>query len=238
MGNIVDRRVLLYSGGLDSYALRYIYEFSRPNDKIIFFDTQTDDNRLEKQVLDKEVEIVYLPIRRFELENKIIPFRNFLFTLIAANFGNKIFLGSTLGDTTRDKDYVFKGMCDAVLNYFGSFGEKMPYQADRFEVCMPFKTMTKTEIVRGFLECTQTDRGMLRNSRSCYSDTLRECGKCRSCLRKYIAFKNNNIDYMLDFEPPTLTELSHFYTESVGKKRHPKELDEITMCIGGAKGKL
>ena len=221
----IDKRVLLYSGGLDSFILRYMYDF----DEVVYFNIGTDDCKREMERLDSHVTIVEFPLKRFELANKIIPFRNYLFAMMAANFGNRISIGATLGDTTRDKDRVFQSLCGAMLNYFGGIEEKMPYKATHFEIAMPFKNLTKTEIVRQWLDVYADKKELLKESRSCYAGGMKECGKCRSCLRKYVAFKNNNIEDQLNFAP-TQAQLVNLYEESVMKHRHPKELQEIVQC--------
>jgi len=117
-----------------------------------------------------------------------------------------------------------------MLNYFGSVDEKMPYKATYFEVDMPFKNLTKREIVHDWLLRFRDKKELLKDSRSCYAGGRKECGKCRSCLRKYVAFKNNDIEDLLDFAAPTQAQLVHLYEESVVKHRHPKELQEIVWC--------
>lgn len=226
----VDKKILLYSGGLDSFILRYSMSF----DTIIHFEVGTEDEQQEKLLMDTGVEYISLPLQRFELPNKIIPFRNYLFVLMAANYGNRIYIGSTLGDTTRDKDWVFQSLCESVLNYFGAVKEKMPYEAEQFEVCMPFKDRTKTQIVASFLlfcDMSGYDISILKVSRSCYKGGERECGECRSCLRKYVAFKNNGVENLLDFSAPSRDQLIAFYEESIAKGRHEREIAEILRCL-------
>jgi len=220
-----DKSVLLYSGGLDSFVLRHTQAF----DHILYFHTGTEDGEKEVARMDSGVEIVHLPLVQYELPNKIIPFRNYIFAMIAANWGNRITIGSTLGDTTRDKDYVYKSSCEMILNYFGSVSEKMPYEASQFEIVMPFKDLTKTEIVKLFLRYVYAP-SRLKESRSCYKGEDKECGKCRACLRKYVAFAHNGIADILDFDKPTKAQLVSFYSESFKKNRHPRELQEIMEC--------
>ncbi len=228
----INTHVLLYSGGLDSFILRELNFFHQ----ILYFDIGTEDSVREKERLDEHVKVIPFPLKQFELPNKIIPFRNYLFALCAANYGNIITIGSTLGDTTRDKDYVFQHLTSSILNYFGTVKEKMPYEANNFTIQMPFKDLTKTEIVRSYLL-----RGLhperLKKSRSCYEGEEKECGECRSCLRKYVAFKLNSIEGLLDFPSPRQGLLVNLYEESVRKGRHPRELQEIVNCYT-VKGKV
>jgi 7-cyano-7-deazaguanine synthase in queuosine biosynthesis len=188
----------------------------------------------EAKLLPDYVKQISLPLSDWELENKIIPFRNAFFILIAAQRYSKIYLGATIGDTTKDKDYIFKGMMEGLLNYFGLDINKNGHSERPFEVCMPFKGMTKTKILETYLKAGGRMEDMMNNSRSCYQGGKKECGVCRSCLRKYVAFHNNFMDEFLNFqEMPNTIELNAFLRESIDKGRHPAEIEEIRKCING-----
>lgn len=232
----MQRDVVLYSGGLDSYVLWETLKVQHTTVKDpvrVFIYTGTGDNQKEaehimrQQGSPKDLLSLKLPLHEIELGNKIVPFRNFLFVLLAANLGNRIHIGVTIGDTTRDKDYVFKGICDTMLNYFGQVHGKMPYYAEQFSVEMPFKQMTKTEIVRLFIKNGGDPEVLALNTRSCYENNTLECGGCRACLRKLVAFENNGMGHRLNFlTRPTTQDVIEFYRESSRKNRHQKELEE------------
>ena len=196
---------------MDSFCLLK----SRQYDKILFFVTDTKDNSYElRQIyqmqMDKIVDpnklvIINFPLSSWELPNKIIPHRNTMMCLIASNYGNNIYIGTTKGDTTKDKDYVFKSQVEGILNYFGQDSQKVPDVGYPYRVIMSFKDMTKSEILSKYILDGNSIEELLKYSRSCYSDTTLECGTCRSCLRKAVALQNNNIDYSLIFRTDPLS---------------------------------
>jgi len=197
----MSMNVLLYSGGMDSFCLSKLYKFN----KILFFITGTLDNHkellqlyraIEHGVINENgVEIINFPLSKYELENKIIPHRNSLFCLIASNYGNHIYIGTTIGDTTKDKDYVFKSQMEGILNYFGLDKHKNKDVGYPYQIIMPFKNLTKTQILHEYVSKGNSINDLLNYSRSCYTNADLECGVCRSCLRKAVALQNNNIDY-------------------------------------------
>jgi len=222
-------RVLLFSGGLDSACLLNKYEF----DTVLFIHTDTLDNKKEAdriQFLDFVTE-EHMPLVDFELDNKIIPYRNAFFALIAAQHGNEIYLGATKGDTTKDKDYVFASMIESFLNYFAQDKEKVAIDSYPYKVVMPFKEMTKTDIVRDFLTRNSKDDAyqiLVQDSRSCYSDYELECGICRSCLRKFVAL--DTFDIQTNFKYSPITCLQDILEDSI-KKGRGEEIADIQYII-------
>lgn len=222
---MAEKAVILYSGGMDSYCLNKLY----PNKDLLYINIDTSDGDFEISILPSSVKIINIPLSQFELENKIIPLRNCFFVMIASQWYSKIYIGATLGDTTKDKDYIFKALMESILNYFGLDFHKTSHQFRPFKVEMPFKELTKTEILKSYLDSGYSPEDIIRESRSCYNGQEKiECGICRSCLRKFIAFKNNRVEKYLAFKHyPTKKEIAKFYLQSVEKNRHQKELNEI-----------
>lgn len=215
--NIPDKRVMLFSGGMDSYCLRHIY---RP-DVLLFFKLGTVDNERELQNLLEmpfvnDIEIIDLPLVDFEMENKIIPHRNSIMALIASNYGNQIYLGATAGDTTKDKDYVFKSQIEGMLNYFSLDTHKTPIKAYPFTLNMPFKELSKAEILGRFIKEKGDLNDLTKYSRSCYEGTKYECGKCRACIRKAVALTLHGVRVETLFE---VNPFSSITDEAVNKLR-------------------
>lgn len=156
---------------------------------------------------------------QFSLDNDIIPHRNTIMALLASNYGNKIYIGATKGDTTRDKDWTWKSQMDGLLNYFGEDTHKVAIDEYPFEVRMPVKDLTKTQILEKYLDEGGDPQELVDYSRSCYNgeDGL-ECGRCRSCIRKAIAFWLNDLERYMDqtFNSDPL--------EHIGVKVHEKML--------------
>ena len=230
--------VLMYSGGLDSYIIGATYEI----ENYIFVRLGNEDNERELELLttmpwfQKMVTVVELPISRFELPNKILPFRNHMLAMIGAQYGSHIYFGFTGGDTTKDKDYVFKSQIEGMLNYFALDQHKVNHQHYPYTIEMPYKDSSKGEMVRDFISAGNDPWELITKSRSCYSAGDKECGQCRSCQRKFVALAVNGYDYGAAFEThPRLDGdgLAHFLTESQVKGRFQKEVDEITAAIRG-----
>lgn len=222
------KKVMLYSGGLDSFIISRNFDF----DIFLAFNLGTTDNQKELERIHKDpfikdkLIIADLKISQWEMSNKILPFRNNFLVLAAANYGNEITLGFTLGDTTKDKDYVFKSQMEGILNYFALDTHKVNFKGYPYSLHLPYKDATKTQMVKEYLEKGNSAQDLVSLSRSCYDDGEKECGKCRSCLRKYIAIENNGLH--VDFaHTPTQQEVQDFYKECIEKKRHQKELTEI-----------
>ena len=175
-------RVLMFSTGLDSFILKSIYKFQ--NEECVFVQMGTKENKIEEELIDAQFpgvqKMMYL-LSGFELPNKIIPFRNQMLTFLGAQLGTEIYFAFTAGDTTRDKDYVFKAQMEASLNYFAGIPDKTPFPGEPYRVEMPFKGLTKVEIVRQYLELGHPEEDLLVKSTSCYSGKEIPCGECRSC---------------------------------------------------------
>jgi hypothetical protein len=76
-------------------------------------------------------------------------------------------------------------------------------EARRIRLAMPFRGVTKTELVRRMLHDTHGAERLrvedtLRACPSCYSATLPSgvtgCGQCMSCVRRWVAMSLNGIE--------------------------------------------
>lgn len=219
-------RVLMFSGGMDSFILKQIFQI--PNKECLFVRFGTKENITEERFLDKHfpgVHKVDLPLVGFELDNKIIPFRNHFLALVGMQFANEIYFAFTAGDTTRDKDFVFKSQMEGVANYFSLSEDKVRWPWP-YLVHLPFKMQTKTQIVAEYLKQGYPPGDLLEKSVSCYNGSSNGCGHCRSCIRKFVALKLNDIDWT----EPSRATLQLFLNESIQKGRQ-NEIEEIKQCI-------
>ncbi len=224
-------RVLMFSGGLDSFILKELYGFKE--EECLFVHMGTQENEIEKEFLHKffpSVQKTSLPISSYELDNKIIPYRNHYLALIGAQYATSIFFAFTSGDTTKDKDYVFKSQMEGVMNYFAQSIDKVRIPGP-YEIMIPFKQLTKTQIVQKYIESGHPPIELLTKSYSCYAGQNISCGQCRSCLRKFIALQLNHINCAgYFFEIPARKKLIEFLKESEQKNRH-EEIEDIKKCI-------
>lgn len=221
--------ILLFSGGMDSIIVKYLLNISNTN--CLFIDMGTNENKQEWQFIKENYRgCLYekFPLKQFELNNNIIPFRNNILSFIAANYGNRIIFGFTNGDTTKDKDYVFKAQMEAMLNYF-SIDENKVSIPGPFIIDMPFKHLTKTEMLSQYLDCGGDPQKII-SAKSCYvGNSEVGCGLCRSCLRKWIACTLNGIQLKMQ-NTPTVSALNELLNTAILKDRK-KEIKEIERCI-------
>lgn len=239
-------RILMYSGGLDSHILRNLYDFKKT--ECLFVNVGTKDAQREwDSIVEKIGRVNYVDFQEmkvWELENKILPFRNHMLALIGAQFANEIYFGFTAGDTTKDKDWVFKAQMEGILNYFGSDREKIGIELspnERYEICMPLKGKTKTEIIHDYLKYWQ-ELGfdisygaelLLSSTRSCYEGGTLQCGKCRTCVRNYVALSLNDVTdellqrYYRD-DPKKYLQMGLDYARIKGRGQ---EIEEFEQCM-------
>ncbi len=221
--------LLMFSTGMDSFILKKLYKFT--DEDCLFVNMNTIENKKEEEFINKyfpKVKQITFDLSSFELDNKIIPFRNNILSLIGAQYSSDIFFAFTIGDTTKDKDWVFKSQMEGILNYFATSPEKVKHNAP-YTIHMPFKHFTKSELIAKYLNVFEKENfyDLFTYSISCYNGLDNGCGKCRSCLRKYIAFKNNNIETDSYFVKNPKQFLSSFLEESKQKKRNINEIKEI-----------
>jgi len=123
----------------------------------------------------------HLP-RRFK---HIIPGRNatVIFTVArymqAAGWWGELWLGNLAGETPAiggDKSARFMLTTQHLLTVLG-------YDV---HLMSPLRGMDKVDLVRWWQARGQID--LLRNTKSCFDEFARACGKCQTCFRKFVAF--------------------------------------------------
>lgn len=228
-------KILLYSGGLDSYIISKL----SPPDRALYFHLNLPYNEAEIKtmgMLDTAFYVLYPfgnggvgGIGGFELDNKIIPLRNLFFALYASYYGNEIILGATKGDSTHDKDQPFCDMVTQLVQYIYDPPEKAPLSCreSKFILSIPYRKYTKTQMVKMYL-----DKGlppeMLLKTRSCYGVGEKECGECRSCFRKAVALRNNDIydSSIFETDPFQKSQQNIEYAKKVGRQEEIQEIEE------------
>ncbi len=208
--------VALYSGGMDSEALRLLY---RP-DVLLYVEMGTKYERAELQHLPASVQRVPLALDVWERPDAIIPLRNLFLVAVAAQYGDIIMLGATAGDRVLDKSDVFASLTTQLLAFLWS--PQHWTEGRDIAVTLPLRTMTKRQIV----ERVHAEQGMygvreLADSFSCYtprtvfgSAAASACGACKPCARKWIAFAAAGFgslvpdasSYVREHVAPTITE--------------------------------
>jgi 7-cyano-7-deazaguanine synthase in queuosine biosynthesis len=206
----MGKRVLLFSGGTDSFVLSKILN----PDIHLYFDIGTAEVSKELEACKKlGIEPIVdkrLFLQDMELPNKIVPMRNLFFILMACYYGDVIYLGATKGDMTRDDTEEFRDILNALLLSMYQIPEKNPRGRHLPRVEFPVKHLTKTEIIKEYLK-SNFSLEELKMTRSCYkADDLKDCGHCISCFRKWISYVNNNIYLKEDFLYNPLDKVEEF----------------------------
>lgn len=209
--------VQLYGGGIDSVCIAHLHQ----PDIRVYFDLGTEEAAQEKQRALAAGAIVdsRLFLGDQVLPNKILPARNLLLVAMASYYGNTILLGSTAGDTTRDKDFTFITSASRLLSHILQHDptKALPFHAQGVTVFAPGLHLTKTQLVRQYLEANG-DPDALVNSRSCYTGHEVECGQCRSCVRKYVALRLNGLHPHMRVKPDLRQALAYAQERQRGEE--------------------
>lgn len=192
------KSVLLYSGGMDSLCFSYL---CKPN-VLLAVPTgakyTSREQRCLQELADRDyffgAAFVHLPnvldLSRYERDDLIVPNRNAHLILLASHYGETIWLGSVAGDRSCDKDEGFYARMDLLLDHM--WQPQHWTERRSFTVESPFKTITKTALVREYLRHGGPAEALLV-SYSCYEGEDDHCGVCKPCARKRVALENNGI---------------------------------------------
>lgn len=227
-------KVLLYSGGMDSYALRHLWK----PDVSLYVNLGTEYSAAEMAMLDDQTTVVDFPgLLALERPDKIIPLRNLFLVSIAAQYGNEIALAATAGDRVLDKSFRFASKASGVLTLLMN-----DYWSDRpgdYEVVLPVKSLTKRQLVEAYIKAGGDPLKLAECSLSCYqpirewNPTLRRlkpCGRCKPCFRKWVAFKLNGFDTEPNAKPYIEAEILPQIL--AGRYGRAEEEAEILEAIG------
>jgi 7-cyano-7-deazaguanine synthase in queuosine biosynthesis len=209
--------ILLFSAGLDSFpAWHYL---GRP--RCLYFDIRHRYRQQELAAISAlsrrcgiEVEIsTELDLSGWEAGDAIIPMRNVYFAMLAANRATTIWCTGVKGDATADKSSTaFADISGFLSRYTGA----------TVRVDSPFWQMTKTEIVTSYLEAgLSPDDLLLTFSCSRADGRADHCGRCSSCLRRWISLVNNGIDASFEAEPWTWQKVTGFYMAAMTDGTYP-----------------
>lgn len=211
-------KVLLFSGGIDSYVAYKWYESKWEQVLPLYVDLWgiywLREWEYVKQLLPqtKRVEC-FIPQK--EDENAFIPARNLLLATIALQFWDEIIMWWLKDDNCEDKnEAIFKEFSDILTRI----------SRKEVKVISPFWKMTKDEVVKWYLEqWYSVDE--LKKTVSCYN-WEHYCWKCPSCFRKWVVFNNNGIK--LDFYNE---ELINSYKKRMESWKYDKHRAEITLKV-------
>lgn len=189
------KKVLLYSGGMDSWLIDKIW---KPDVKI-YIDIKGSYSEEEIKRLPKDVEVVTLPIGIYEQENKFVPLRNLYFLMIASNYGDELCLGATAGDWgSKDKTPEFFEKAEEMLNFL--LGKQSKVAEDKhIHIETKYLYMHKNEILEEYLNQGGSLEELYRDSFSCFTpDNGKPCLACKPCFRKYVCLAHYGYEFTLE----------------------------------------
>lgn len=213
----IMREILLFGGGLDSYpAWHYL---GRP--PALYFDL---GHRYRAQELaavsalrtrcGMDVEISSeLDLSRWEQPDAIIPMRNIHLAMLAANRAETVWCVGVKGDATEDKSPAAFARISAFISGFTGRNIRMD---------SPFWEMTKTEIVRWYLSKGLPAEELLLTF-SCSRDDGSDlhCGRCSSCLRRWMSLANNDVDAPFESPPWQWDRVVGYYVTAMQDGTYP-----------------
>ena len=182
------KRVLLYSGGLDSWLIDKIW---KPDIKI-YIDMGTKYSEIEISKLPPNVTVLsFKKLGRYSLPNDIIPLRNLYLYAIAANYTGfqdvEICLGALNGDRINDKTKNFADKLNELMQYLYEPQQSQPGR--RIKISMPFKQYSKREMLDMYIRRGGSYKKAYYSTFSCYNPANGcECLSCKACFRKSIPF--------------------------------------------------
>ena len=211
--------ILLFSGGIDSYVAWHYLD--KP--KTVYFD-------IGSRYTSKELEFVQTLIPSTIIEQSLylgnteqkgsayIPFRNLFFALLGAKYADTIIIAGVKDDMVSDKN-------EKIFVEFSTLMSTL--EGRKIKVISPFWHMTKSQVVRWFMDNVDWSGQMLLNTISCYSGEV-YCGRCRACFRKWCALKDNYIEGLDNFYDDNL--LTEYYDAALANK-YIKERNETILKV-------
>lgn len=187
------RKVLLSSGGLDSWLLAHEPELKGAVHLFVDIGQKyASKERSASYALANELgadwEVVVGPnLAMYEHSSGIIPFRNAQMIMLAALYGEAIYFGVIADEINSDKSEEFVAVMESVLNI--SHRPQYWTEGKRFEIRTPFRHTTKSDLVRSYLS-NGGELAKLLTSVSCYDAGEHHCGRCASCSKRWIALVN------------------------------------------------
>lgn len=201
------KKVLLYSGGTDSWLIDRIWE---PDIKL-YINIHGFYSDVEVSKLPKDVKIVDFPLlgQFEEHDTNFVPLRNLYFLMIASNYGDEICYGATGSDRgSKDKRAEFITMTQDLLDFCLTGNSFTP---DRnIHINTEFVNMNKFEIIQKYLDCRGTIEQFVQDSFSCYhSIDGKECYHCKQCYKKFLEAYYFGYDYSNDIKSTMVDYLKH-----------------------------
>jgi 7-cyano-7-deazaguanine synthase in queuosine biosynthesis len=233
------RKVLLSSGGMDSFLLAHEPELMGAEHVFVNVGQvyAGKEARAAQYVADSvHAQIHYVTTADLcKFEHKptgIIPFRNAELILCAAQYGEEIYLGVIADEVNSDKSPEFLMAMRSVLNI--SHRGQYWTEGREFHLLTPFRNITKTQMVSRYIANGGSMEHLL-HSVSCYSGSAMHCGRCSSCFKRWVALTGaTGVDYGSEFNehPATWHPRGHWQAklEGYAQSRQRETFDALDIA--------
>ena len=213
-------KVVLLSGGMDSVLAFLLTKEKHPDTIGLWVDLGQPYSEKEYRVIKRlrktygasSIKTIDCPIISDEndnvptIKNQVIPGRNLTLAVIAANYGDEIYLCALDGemhDLMPDKNQAFFDKTSEALTQ--AYGKPIT-------VSTPFAEMTKAELIAEALLEGIPVSDILTTS-TCYHPVIPRCGECSACLKRWIALTLNFIEEDYTTHPPSSTYAQKYKRE-------------------------
>lgn len=225
------KKVLLYSGGMDSWLINKIW---KPDYRVyVNMHTQYSQTELERIKLEKDIIIIDFPLAQWERADAIIPLRNLYLVMVVCNTFPEddldICLGATAGDRVLDKSLEFADMTSNLLSYL--YLPQHWCKGRKVRVNVDFKGMTKTDLLNEYVKLGGSLEVPLKESFSCYEPIKgRECWMCKPCFRKYVAFKSCGYQFDDEIDKKVYIYIKNEIIPQIQNGTYGRASEETEIC--------
>lgn len=228
------KKVLLYSGGMDSWLIDKLW---KPDIKL-YVNMHTEYSQQEIERLPTDVKVVDFPyLNQYSLPNSIIPLRNLYLYCIAANETGfedvSICLGALNGDRINDKTQEFADRLNDLLQYLYQPQQSQPGR--NIHIVMPYKQNSKRELCEEYVRQGGTLREIYEKSFTCYHpEDGHECLSCKACFRKAIPFIVAGMQFTNDEKRKIIKYMNNYVLLNMDDftKNKGKEGEDCRTAIG------
>lgn len=215
--------ILLFSGGLDSFVAWHF--LNNPPTLYVGLGHRYMVHEIEmvKKLIPATImETNMLNLGAWEKKDANIPLRNAFLVMIASYYDKDVALIVQQGEME---------IPDRSVHFFNEFSRILTFLwGEPATVFTPFFSMTKTEMVRWYLD-KGLDPGTLISTRSCFSPGDNPCGNCAACFRRWVAFTNCGLEE--EYEQPIINyDGIKIYVDKMQRGLYDeKRTDETLMAL-------
>lgn len=206
------RDVLLFSGGLDSLIAYFYLEnplclFVNMHQKYAEIELECVKKMQQEIGMDLIIDDTTFDFHEVEQDDLTIPNRNAYLAMLASNYGDNIWMAAVDGDYNHDKT-------PEIFDAMSMFLSKL--KGRPIHVKSPFWNMTKTEMIKWYINQGYNIE-WLKMSYSCFAGNKYQCGRCSSCLRRWVGMYNNGIIEDYEEDPITWERIPEYIKRMQGR---------------------